>query len=92
MCFYFLSSYLSLALKLFFNAESLIYQNKSSEALSILEKIFSQHPDALIRPLSSLRLAILLTEFKKFDKASKIALSIENSYFNSTKRGALGWR
>jgi len=69
-----------LALKLFFNAESLIYQNKNSEALSILEKIFSQHPDALIRPLSSLRLAILLTEFKKFDKASKIALSIENSY------------
>ena len=69
-----------LALQLFFNAEALIYQNKTYEALSTLEKIVSQHSDALITPLSTLRLAILLTELKEFDKAHEIALSIENSY------------
>ena len=68
-----------LAFKLFFNAEALIYQNKTYEAISNLEKIISQHPDALITPLSTLRLAILLTELNEFDKAHKIALSIQNS-------------
>ena len=68
-----------LAFKLFFNAEALIYQNKTYAAISNLEKIISQHSDALITPLATLRLAILLTELNEFDKAHKIALSIENS-------------
>ena len=69
-----------LAFRLFFNAEALIYQNKTYAAISNLEKIISQHSDALITPLSTLRLSLLLTELKEFDKAHEIALSIDNSY------------
>jgi len=79
-----------LAFKLFFNAEALIYQNKTYEAISNLEKIISQHSDALITPLSTLRLSLLLTELKEFDKAHKIALSIENSYLKDQSLTLVG--
>ena len=68
-----------LAFKLFFNTEALIYQNKTYAAISNLEKIISQHPEALITPLATLRLALILTKLNEFGKAHKIALSIENS-------------
>ena len=68
-----------IAFKSFFHAEGLINQHKIPEAILSLEKINDVHSDALITPLSNLRLAILLVEFEQYDKALKIVLSIENS-------------
>ena len=41
--------------------------------------LINQHPDALITPLSSLRLSILLIGFDQIDRAYKVAMSIENT-------------
>jgi len=68
------------AFKLFFSAEALIHQNKISKALSILQNINIEFPDALITPLSNLRLAILLLETNQFDSAYQIALTIHDSH------------
>ena len=68
-----------IAFKSFFHSEGLINQHKIPEAILSLEKINDVHSDALITPLSNLRLAILLVEFEQYDKALKIILSIENS-------------
>ena len=63
----------------FFEAEGLIRQFKIPESLSMLQSIQNDHPDALITPLATLRLALLLIEFGQLDQALQVALSIENS-------------
>jgi len=45
----------------------------------MLQSIQNYHPDALITPLATLRLALLLIEFGQLDQALQVALSIENS-------------
>ncbi|MDP6339954.1 MAG: tetratricopeptide repeat protein [Candidatus Marinimicrobia bacterium] len=67
------------AFESFFQAEALIRQYKISEALETLTSIQESHPDALITPLSTLRMAILLLEFDQPEAALAKALSIENS-------------
>ena len=67
------------AFKLFFKAEALIRQYKIPEGIAELQNLINQHPDALITPLSSLRLAILLIEFDQIDSAYKVAMSFENT-------------
>ena len=67
------------AFKLFFKAEALIRQYKIPEGIAELKNLINQHPDALITPLSSLRLAILLIEFDQIDSAYRVAMSIENT-------------
>ena len=66
------------AFKLFFGAEGLIRQHKIPEAISSLNNISKRYPDALITPLSTLRLAILLVEFNEYEKALSVALSIDD--------------
>ena len=68
-----------IAFKKFFHSEGLIKQHKIPEAILSLEKINNDYSDALITPLSNLRLAILLVEFEQYDKALKTIQSIENS-------------
>ena len=68
-----------IAFKKFFHSEGLIKQHKIPEAILSLEKINNDYSDALIAPLSNLRLAILLVEFEQYDKALKTIQSIENS-------------
>ena len=57
----------------------MIRQYKIPEGIAELQNLINQHPDALITPLSSLRLAILLIEFDQIDSAYRVAMSIENT-------------
>ena len=57
----------------------LIRQYKISEAIVSLKEISNKYPDALITPLSKLRLAILFVEFTEYDKELSVALSINDS-------------
>ncbi len=66
------------AFKSFFDAEGLIRQHKIPEAISSLNEISNRYPDALITPLSTLRLAILLVEFNEYEKALSVALTIDD--------------
>ncbi len=68
-----------MAFESFFQAEALISQYKIPEAIETLNYIEQRYPDALITPLSNLRLAILLLEFDQPEAALSTALSIENS-------------
>jgi tetratricopeptide (TPR) repeat protein len=69
-----------LAFESFFQAEALIRQYKILEAIEMLDYIRQEHPEALITPLSTLRLALLLLESDQFEQALLTALSIENSH------------
>jgi len=68
-----------LAFESFFQAEALIRQYKIPEAIETLNDIEQRYPEALITPLSTLRMAILLLEFDQPETALTVALSIENS-------------
>ena len=63
----------------FFEAEGLIRQFKIPEGLGMFQSLRNDHPDALITPLATLRLALLLIEFGQLDQALRVAISIENS-------------
>ena len=63
----------------FFEAEGLIRQFKIPEGLDMFQSLRNDHPDALITPLATLRLALLLIEFGQLDQALRVAISIENS-------------
>ncbi len=63
----------------FFAAEGLIRQYKIPEGLAMFQSLQNDHPDALITPLATLRLALLLLEFGQIDQALQVAISIENS-------------
>ena len=67
------------AFKEFFSSEGLIRQYKIPEAIVSLKEISNKYPDALITPLSKLRLAILFVEFREYEKALSVALSIDDS-------------
>ena len=67
------------AFKEFFSAEGLIRQHKIPEAISSLKEISNKYPDALIIPLSKLRLAILFVEFREYEQALSVALSIDDT-------------
>ena len=45
----------------------------------MFQSLRNDHPDALITPLATLRLALLLIEFGQLDQALRVAISIENS-------------
>jgi len=57
----------------------LIRQFKIPEGLDMFQSLRNDHPDALITPLATLRLALLLIEFGQLDQALRVAISIENS-------------
>ena len=67
------------AFESFFQAEALIRQYKIPEALEAIRLIKQNYPDALITPLSTLRMALLLLEFDQPEAALSAALSIEES-------------
>jgi predicted negative regulator of RcsB-dependent stress response len=67
------------AFESFIQAEALIRQYKIPEAMEALKLIKQNHPEALITPLSTLRMALLHLEFDQPETALSIALSIEDS-------------
>ena len=67
------------AFESFLQAEALIRQYKIPEAVEALKLIKQNHPEALITPLSTLRMALLHLEFDQPETALSIALSIEDS-------------
>ena len=64
------------AFKIFYEAESLINQNKVDEAIKKLQKIKDKYSDALIAPLSTLRLSLIFLAMNKPEKAQILAQSI----------------
>ena len=65
-----------IAFKIFYEAESLINQNKIDEAIKKLQKINDQYSDALIAPLSTLRLSLIFLAINNPEKAQALAQSI----------------
>ena len=67
------------AFKLFFIAESLIYEYKIQNAVELLEKIRIDFSDALITPLATLRLAFISVDLNEYEKSIQYALAMENT-------------
>ncbi|MCS5638752.1 MAG: tetratricopeptide repeat protein [Candidatus Marinimicrobia bacterium] len=62
--------------KHFLNAELLIRQRKTSEAIEELKFLVEQNPDAAISPLAILRQALLFQRIQRYDEALQLAHSL----------------